>query len=49
MGQVQRRRQQDIELWELYEEEGSGARRGGRGRNAGRDNHRAGRSSEYEG
>ncbi len=49
MGQVQRRRQQDIELWELYEEEGSGARRGGRGRNAGRDNHRAGRSSEYGG
>ena len=33
MGQVQRRQQQDIELWELYEEEAWEAGRSDRGRN----------------
>lgn len=37
MGQVQRRQQQDIELWELYEGEKRKGERGGRGRNAGRN------------
>ncbi|MDE6942846.1 MAG: N-acetylmuramoyl-L-alanine amidase [Lachnospiraceae bacterium] len=44
MGQVQRRQQQDIELWELYEGEKREKRkseRGGRGRNVGRDSRSA--------
>ncbi len=44
MGQVQRRQQQDIELWELYEGEKREKRkseRGDRGRNVGRDSRRA--------
>ncbi len=46
MGQVQRRRQQDIELWELYEEEERTAERTGTrrsGRNGyGRESRRSG-------
>lgn len=46
MGQVQRRQQQDIELWELYEEEEWEAGQGGRRRDTGRHNGRSGRDRE---
>lgn len=46
MGQVQRRRQQDIELWELYEEESGKGQRDGRRRNTGGDSGRNGRRTE---
>lgn len=46
MGQVQRRQQQDIELWELYGEEEWEAEKGGR--NSGGNNGRGGRDKHHE-
>lgn len=49
MGQVQRRQQQDLELWELNEEEEWEAGSGRRGRNVGTGNGQNGRDRDYGG